>query len=136
MKALPLNTVIISGNLTDDPKLYHVGEKKLPKLSFVIANNLYFNKKEHTSYIEITIWNDNATKLSTQLKKGSAVVVDGRLQTSSFTDSKGVRRKNVQISANRIFNLSWSDAGGSDAPASTDNDSDDSDPDYTDDIPF
>lgn len=105
MKGIPLNTVIISGNLTDEPRFEKVGEKQFSKISFNIANNLFYSGKEHTSFLNVSAWNELAERLHTQLHKGTAVVVDGQLKTNSYTDRSGSRRKFTEISARRVYLL-------------------------------
>jgi len=139
MKGLPVNSVIIGGNLTDDAKFAKVGKAAYSKLSFSIANNVYFSGTEHVSYINVSVWGELADKLSGRLEKGTPVLIEGRLKSSVYTDRKDIRRTYTEVTASRVFR---SDGN----PATKEEEKPTQDPpppsgggtetDYEDDIPF
>lgn len=100
-----LNKVFIIGNLTRDPEL-----KSLPSgvqvASFGVATNRYYTdrdgaKKESTEFHNIVVFGRSAETSAQYLKKGSQVLVEGRLQTRSW-DQDGQKRYRTEIVADRV----------------------------------
>jgi len=103
-----LNRVLITGRLTADPNLSYTPDG-IPILKFRIASSNYYkdqsgNWKETVAYLPVSIWRQQAERLSDTLHKGSAVLVEGKLQSSSW-ESNGQKRSKVEISAFRAQNL-------------------------------
>lgn len=69
-----MNKLILCGNLTTDPDVREVAQKKLAKFSLVI------NEGENTTYVECEAWEKTATVLSAYVKKGHKLLVEGRLK--------------------------------------------------------
>ena len=87
-----LNKVIIIGNLTRDPEL-----KSLPSgiqvANIGVATNRVWkdkdgNKQENTEFHNVVIFGRQAETTSQYLKKGSSVLIEGRLQTRSWEDKE------------------------------------------------
>ena len=92
-----LNKAFIIGNLTRDPEL-----KALPSgikvCSFGVATNRVWrdkegNKQESTEFHNIVVFGRQAETTAQYLKKGSSVLVEGRLQTRSWDAQDG--QKNI-----------------------------------------
>ncbi|MBI1999539.1 MAG: single-stranded DNA-binding protein [Parcubacteria group bacterium] len=101
-----LNKVFILGNLTRDPEL-----RSLPSgravTSFGVATNRVWrdqsgNKQDQTEFHNIVAFGRQAEIASQYLKKGSSVLVEGRLQTRSWDDQSGAKRYRTEIVADRI----------------------------------
>jgi single-strand DNA-binding protein len=58
-----------------------------------------------TQPVKVIAWRDLAERLASDLKKGDLVAVDGRLQISNFSGSDGQRRRDAEIEANSVENL-------------------------------
>jgi len=95
------NKAIIAGNLTRDPEI-----RSLPSgqqvASFSVASNRYYsdqqgNKQEKAEFHNIVAFGKLADICSKYLKKGSSVLVEGRLQTSSWDGKDGVKRYKTEI---------------------------------------
>jgi len=100
-----LNKVFIIGNLTRDPEL-----KSLPSgvqvATFGVATNRYYTdrdgaKQESTEFHNIVVFGRSAETSAQFLKKGSQVLVEGRLQTRSW-DQDGQKRYRTEIVADRV----------------------------------
>ncbi|MBU1557346.1 single-stranded DNA-binding protein [Patescibacteria group bacterium] len=85
-----LNKVIIIGNLTRDPEL-----KALPSgvqvTNIGVATNRTWkdkegNKQEAVEFHNVVAFGRTAEIMSQYLKKGSSILVEGRLQTRSWDD--------------------------------------------------
>ena len=101
-----LNKVFIMGNLTRDPEL-----KTLPSGSsvanFGIATNRVWRnqqgeKQEEVQFHNIVVFGKQADTVSQYLKKGSSVLVEGRLQTRNWEAQDGTKRTKTEIVAERV----------------------------------
>jgi len=115
-----LNKAFIIGNLTRDPEL-----RSLPSgmqvASFSVATNSVWKdkegqKKEATEFHNIVVFGRQAENVAQYLKKGSSVLVEGRLQTRSW-ESEGQKKYRTEIVADRVQFGSRSSGGGGGAPA-------------------
>lgn len=101
-----INYVIISGNLTKDP-VFRETTNNTPVVNFSIASNRKYKDssnrwQEDVCYVGIVAWNKLAESCRDRLKKGSAVLVDGELQSRSWKSEEGHNRSIVEIKARRI----------------------------------
>lgn len=92
---------IITGNLTRDPEL-RTTPNGAPVCSFSVAVNRVYKdsngeQKENVSYIDCVAWNRLGEMISQYAKKGSGVLVSGRLDQRSFEGKDGVKRSRVEI---------------------------------------
>lgn len=114
-----LNKAIICGNLTRDPEM-----KALPSgtkvTSFSVATNRVYkdqegNKKEEVEFHNIKVFGKQAETSAQYLKKGQGVLIEGRIQTSSWEDkNSGEKKYRTEIVADAI--QFGPKAGGSSAP--------------------
>lgn len=139
LKMPEINYVIVAGNLTKDP-IFRETTNKTPVVNFSIASNRKYKDssnqwQEDVCYVGIVAWNKLAESCRDRLKKGSAVLVDGELQSRSWKSDDGHNRSIVEIKARRIQFLNKRPIGFENNGADNDNDavSDDNDADYTDD---
>ena len=101
-----MNRVIIMGNLTGDPALRRLESgSAVGELGLGITES-YRNRQgeqvESTCYVDITVWNKTAENCEKYLKKGSAVLVEGRLQFEQWTDRDGQKRNKLRVKADRV----------------------------------
>ena len=101
-----LNKVMLLGNLGADPELRYT-QKGQPVLHFRLATNeSWFDKttkdvQERTEWHRITLFGNRGEALSRFLKKGDCVMVEGRLQTTSY-EKDGVRHYSTEIVAQEV----------------------------------
>lgn len=95
--AASFNKVILVGNLTRDPEIRYVnsGSAAVTKFRIAVNPNKRDAKPEDTMYVDIVAWERLAETCNTFLKKGSPVLVEGRLSIRSYDDSK-LRDENGQ----------------------------------------
>ena len=125
LKMPELNSVIVAGNLTKDP-VFRETSNNTPVVNFHIAANRRYKDssnqwQEDVCYVGVVAWNKLADSCRDRLKKGSAVLIDGELQSRTFKTEDGKNRTIVEIKAKRIQFLNKLQKNGSD-----DNDSNDS----------
>jgi len=106
---LEINNVIVGGNLTKDiiVKDTVTGRKVC---SFVLANNRTYQgnngKVRETSFIDIEVWGTIAENCGKYLRKGSPVVIAGRLKQSRWETPDGDKRSRLKIVAQNVQFLS------------------------------
>lgn len=106
LKMPELNSVIIAGNLTKDP-VFRQTTNGTPVVNFSIASNRKYRDannqwQEEVCYVGVVAWNRLADSCMNRLKKGSAVLIDGELQSHTFKHDDGFSRNVVEIKARRI----------------------------------
>lgn len=94
---------IITGNLTRDPEL-RTTTSGSNVCSFSVAVNRTYKgadgeNKEDVSYIDCVAWGKLGEVISNYAKKGSGVLVSGRLSQRSFEGKDGVKRSRTEIVA-------------------------------------
>lgn len=106
LKMPEINYVIVAGNLTKDP-IFRQTTNQTPVVNFSLASNRRYKDssnqwQEDVCYVGIVAWNRLADSCKDRLKKGSAVLVDGELQSRSWKTDDGHNRSIVEIKARRI----------------------------------
>ena len=138
-----LNKVFIIGNLTRDPELKAI-PSGMKVCSFSVATNRVWKDKngarqEAADYHNIVVFGRQAETVAQYMKKGSQVMIEGRMQTRSWDDAATNSKKyRTEVIADRVqFGSSGNSApksgGSSDQSAISKNssaqDKDDSGPD-------
>ncbi len=106
LKMPELNSVVIAGNLTKDP-VFRETSNHTPVVNFHIAANRRFKNnnnqwQEDVCYVGVVAWNKLAESCRNRIKKGSAVLIDGELQSRTFKTEDDKSRTIVEIKAKRI----------------------------------
>ncbi|HEY4505727.1 MAG TPA: single-stranded DNA-binding protein [Candidatus Paceibacterota bacterium] len=101
-----LNKAMIIGNLTRDPEVRAIpnGTKVA---SFSVATNRVWKdkngvKQENVDYHNIVVFGRQAEIVGQYMKKGSSILVEGRMQTRSWDDAAGVKKYRTEVVADRI----------------------------------
>lgn len=101
-----LNYVVLMGRAVADPDLKYT-PKGSPVLRLRMAVNRRYKDattgewKDETSFFAVNVWGPNAERLSEVVKRGSALLVEGRLQSRSYETKNGEKRYVVEINALR-----------------------------------
>ena len=106
LKMPEVNCVVIAGNLTKDP-VFRETANRTPVVNFHIAANRRYKDsnnqwQEDVCYVGVVAWNKLAESCRNRIKKGSAVLVDGELQSRTFKSDDDKTRTIVEIKAKRI----------------------------------
>lgn len=94
------NKVILMGRITADPEL-----KQTPSgvsvTNFTLAVDRKYNKGEEkqADFITIIAWRHTADFITKYFTKGSAILIEGELQTRSWTDQQGNKRYATEVVA-------------------------------------
>lgn len=143
VKLPTINKVMLAGRLTRDPEMRYAGDAPVANLGLAV-NRRYKDKngewKDDTCFVTVVFWRKQAELVNQYLKKGSAVLVEGRLQSRSWDTKDGEKRSTLEVLGDRVEFLDrvarrGEVPGGEPVMASRD-DLDASGSDGGDDIPF
>ena len=110
MKPMSMNRVYLAGNLTRDPALRKTpGGLSVTDLS-VAANEERTTREgkkvKQTCFADVAVWGKQAEACGAQLKKGSPVLVEGKLQFQQWESKEGQKRSRLLIQADRVHFMS------------------------------
>lgn len=96
------NKVIIAGNISRDIELRHIPSGTAVADVSLAINSSYKDKndqkKEEVTFVDCTLWGKTAELASEYLKKGSAVLFEGKLHQESWTDKdSGQKRSKLKV---------------------------------------
>jgi single-strand DNA-binding protein len=135
-----MQRLVIKGNVGQEPELKTVsGGQTLCKFS--VAVNESFTKKdgtkqESTTWFNVTVWGKAAERTAARVKKGSRVIVEGKVKLNTFEGKDGTQKASLEVTALSVDTLEkfqredGADAGGRDAGMEPDYDN------SSDDAPF
>lgn len=102
------NKIILIGNLTKDPELRYTPQGT-PVTSFRLAVNTRYKQsdemKQDTLFIDNIVFGKQAENVSKYLNKGSAVLVEGRLQERRW-ESNGQQKSKFEVIVQNVRFLS------------------------------
>ena len=112
-----LNKVMLIGNVTRDPEIRYT-----PKGTALVELGLAVNrryttdngeKREETTFVDITFWGRTAEIANEYLRKGRSVYVEGRLQLDTWDDkTTGQKRSKIKIIGEEMQMLGSREGGG------------------------
>ena len=91
---------IITGNVVRDPELRATsGGNQVCSFSVAVNYNYVQNgeKKEQVSYINCSAWGKAGEIIAQYAKKGTGILVSGRLSQRAFEDKTGAKRSATEI---------------------------------------
>jgi single-strand DNA-binding protein len=95
---------IIIGNLTRDPELRY-SQAGVAVADFTVAVDRVWTdrntneRRKETEYFRVSAWRSLAENCHTYLKKGSQIMVAGRISASAFTGQDGEPRASLELTA-------------------------------------
>jgi single-strand DNA-binding protein len=103
-----MNKVIVMGNLGADPEL-RATQSGTSVLTLSLAiNESYLDankeRQQRTEWVRVVVWGKRAEGLSRILHKGSSVLIEGSLRTTSYEDRKsGEKRYKTEVHASEVY---------------------------------
>jgi single-strand DNA-binding protein len=102
-----LNRVLLIGNLTRDPDLRYTPKGTAVTEIGIAVNRVYTaedgERKEETTFVDVTLWARLAEIAGQYLKKGRPVFIEGRLQLDTWDDKQtGQKRSKLRVVAENI----------------------------------
>ena len=109
------NTVTLVGNITDDPELRFTPTGSAVANFTVAVNRRYKSgdkwEDKLDGFFRCSCWREMAENAAESLRKGTRVVVVGRLQQRSWEDQEGNKRSQVEVQADEVApSLRWATA--------------------------
>jgi single-strand DNA-binding protein len=101
-----VNRIILGGRLTRDPETRFAGDGT-PIADFALAFHRRYRGRdgqaaEETGFVTVRTYARLAEVCGTYLKKGSPVLVEGRLQMREWKDGQGARQTRLEIRAENV----------------------------------
>ncbi len=100
-----LNSVLIEGNLTQDPESRKL-ETGTELCKFALAYNRSYKVKdqvhEEVSFFQVEVWGDRAVPCLQYLRKGKKVRVIGRLKQERWETAEAAHRERTVIIAEHV----------------------------------
>jgi single-strand DNA-binding protein len=113
-----INVVVITGNLTQDPELRHLGSGTAVCELRVAVNSRRKDGAtgewvDKPNYFNVTVWGAQGENCANYLSKGRPVAIEGRLDWREWeAKDGGGKRQAVSIIANSVQFLGSRDGGG------------------------
>lgn len=112
-----MNNAIVLGRLTRDPELRYLPGTGQAVCNFTLAVDKGLSKekkqemeaqgKATADFIDIVTWGKTAENVAQYTGKGLRVAVQGSIQTGTYTDNNGVKRKTFDINAYKVDFIDW-----------------------------
>ncbi|MFU0833793.1 MAG: Single-stranded DNA-binding protein [Oscillospiraceae bacterium] len=99
-----LNVAVLMGRFVADPELRHT-PNGISVTSFTIAVDRSYVKagtERQTDFIDVVAWRSTAEFVCKYFRKGQLIAVQGSIQTRTYTDKDGNKRKAVEIIADNV----------------------------------
>jgi single-strand DNA-binding protein len=101
-----VNKVLLAGRLTRDPEMRALASGKHVTQFSVATTEYAGNGKERGEFHNVVTWDRLAEVCGRYLGKGQQVALEGRLQTRTWDDDKGLRHWKTEIVASTVEMLS------------------------------
>ena len=99
-----VNRIILVGRLTRDPELRRT-PNDVAVASFTLAVDDRVkdaNGQRVTTFITVTVWNNQADNVAKFCRKGNLVAVDGRIRQRSFERRDGTKGSVIEVIADSV----------------------------------
>ena len=96
-----MNTVAIMGRLVKDPEL-----RQTPNGVNVTAFTVAVDRpmqKDKTDFLDCVAWRNTAEFVAKYFAKGQRIALTGQIETRTWEDKNGNKRKSVEVVANQVF---------------------------------
>ncbi len=114
-----LNKVVLVGNVQPrEPEVSHIPSlnKDVAKFTIVTAE-VYMDKnnqwQESSEWHNIVAWGFNAKKVEKSIKRGSLVLIEGKIKSRKWQDKNGQDRRTTEIIADTVVPLDREQKNGS-----------------------
>ena len=99
-----LNTICLVGRVVHDPEIKHTptGNAVTTFAVAVERNRSGQDGQKIVDYIDVVAWRKTAEFISKYFRKGSWIAVNGSLQTRTYEDRNGNKRKVYEVLADNV----------------------------------
>ncbi|MDD4277945.1 MAG: single-stranded DNA-binding protein [Candidatus Cloacimonetes bacterium] len=114
-----VNKFIVSGRIANDLELKFT-PKGTPVLRLTLATDRGYKDDSDqwqtvTSWIDCVAWSKTAELISNQANKGSAILIEGRIDTRTWADTNNVKHKTTEVTIDTVHFLEWKPRDGQEA---------------------
>lgn len=111
------NTMIINGNLCDDPELRFTNREQKPVVHIRVATDervqVNGQWESRPEFFNVTAWNGLAENVATSLRKGDRVTVIARVTQRTYEPTAGDKRYFTELIADEVsVSLKWATVEG------------------------
>lgn len=99
-----INCAVIMGRLVADPELRQT-QTGVYVTSFTVAVDRSFvrqGEERQADFIDVVAWRQTAEFVTKYFQKGSMIAITGAIQTRSYEDKNGIKRKAFEIVADNV----------------------------------
>ena len=104
-----MNKIILTGRLTRDAELGFIGATGIPKITFSLAVERNYQKKnaenKKVDFINCEMLGQHTEKLCQYVNKGKAILVEGELNIEQY-EKNGEKRSYTKVKVDRLEFLS------------------------------
>lgn len=99
-----MNVICLQGRLVRDPELKQTNSGvSVANFTIAVQRNMKSQNGERESdFIDIVCWRHTAEFVSKYIQKGNLVCLNGSLQTRSYEDKNGNKRKAFEVVADNV----------------------------------
>lgn len=92
-----MNKVILMGRLTKDPEIRGEGTSLVARYSLAVDRKYTKGEEKQTDFLNCVCFSKTAEFAEKYLKKGTKIIVVGRIQTGSYTNKDGQKINTTDI---------------------------------------
>ena len=105
-----LNKVLVAGRLTHDPDMHYTEKGKAMTRLHIAVNHSYKDShgewQQETTYFPVIVWEKTAEACHNCLKRGSAVLIEGKLNSRQRKGDNGKTWTVLEVMASNVQLLS------------------------------
>lgn len=115
-----INNAVIMGRLVADPELKTTPTGvEVCKITVAVDRNFVkAGEERQCDFIDVVAWRTTAVFVCKYFHKGSMIAVNGEIQTRTYEDKNGNRRKAFEIVASNVSFCGGKSDGNNSAPSS------------------
>lgn len=98
-----MNKVILMGNLCKNPETITIKDIIVSKTSLAVRRRFSKDENNNVDFFNITAFGKTAEFLDKYFKKGSQILLSGRIEIQNYTDKEGNKRSSTVIIADEFF---------------------------------
>ena len=111
MQKSSVNKIILVGHIGNKPEGRYTPSGTSTATFSLATNESWIDsdkeKKEHTEWHNIVVWNKLADFTTEYLQKGQLIYIEGKLQTRTYKNKDDVQQWKTEVVANVITPLEW-----------------------------
>lgn len=99
-----LNVAVLQGRLVADPELRHTPNDVAVTTFTIAVDRSYVRSgaERQADFIDVVAWRNTAEFVCKYFRKGQMILLQGSIQTRSYTDSQNIKRKAFEIVADNV----------------------------------